>query len=267
MSTPDLRIEIVDGVGVVSFNRPHRHNAITDALFDAMCLALRDYLGNHSVRCVLIRGEGPSFCSGRDKAELGKRANGEDDFTFVREHQRIRLEVLESPKPVVAAVQGAALGGGFEVALSADIRIIAEDAFFGLPEVSLGLVPDTGGTQLLPALVGPARAKYLVLSGARIDARTAYLWGLAEEVVPVEQLHSRAMALCRKLATQPNLAISISKMLVNQASAGDIRNGLGQELLAQTALFSSPEYLSIKEEALRTRKGTPGHTHAERDGQ
>ncbi|MGO9158820.1 enoyl-CoA hydratase/isomerase family protein [Mycobacterium sp.] len=265
MITAELKTDLVDGVGVVSLNRPHRHNAITDALFDEMCAALRGYLGDPAVRCLLIRGEGPSFCSGRDTAELGKRAVGEDDFTFVSEHQRIRLEVLESPKPVVAAVQGAALGGGFEIALSADMRIIAEDAAFGLPEVGLGLVPDTGGTQLLPALVGPARAKYLVLGGVRIDARTAFAWGLAEEVVPVDQLYDRALALCRHLAAQPRLAMSMGKMLVNQATAGDIRNGLGQELLAQTALFRSEEYLSIKESALRRRK-TSGDNAPGSDG-
>ncbi len=266
MTTAELKTELVDGVGVVSFNRPHRHNAVTDALFDEMCCALRGYLNDRSVRCVLIRGEGRSFCSGRDKAELGKRADGEDDFTFVREHQQIRLEVLESTKPVVAAVQGAALGGGFEIALSADMRIIAEDAIFGLPEVGLGLVPDTGGTQLLPALVGPARAKYLVLSGARIDARTAYAWGLAEEVVPVDELYDRAMTLCRQLAAQPRLALSMGKMLVNQATAGDIRNGLGQELLAQTALFNSEEYLGIKEKALRQRRNAPSDNASESNG-
>jgi enoyl-CoA hydratase len=266
MTTAELKTEIVDGVGVVSFNRPHRHNAVTDALFDEMCAALRGYLDDPSVRCVLIRGEGPSFCSGRDRAELGRRANGEDDFTFVQEHQRIRLEALESTKPVVAAVQGAALGGGFEIALSADIRIIADDAFFGLPEVGLGLVPDTGGTQLLPALVGPARAKYLVLSGARIDAQTAYAWGLAEEVVPVEQLRGRAMALCRQLAAQPTLAMQMGKMLVNQASAGDIRNGIRQELLAQTALFSSQDYLRIRDNALREHRRAVAPTKAQSDG-
>ena len=251
MTTADLKTEVVEGVGIVSLNRPHRHNAITDALFEEFCSAVRGYLNDPSVRCLLLRGEGRSFCSGRDKAELGKRAAGQDDFTFVRAHQQIRLEMLESPMPVVAAVQGAALGGGFELALSADMRIVSEDAFFGLPEVGLGLVPDTGGTQLLPALVGPARAKYLVLSGSRIDARTAVDWGLAEEIVPVEDLHDSAMALCRQVATQPKLAVSMAKMLLNQATAGSIRNGIGQELLAQTALFSSKEYLDIKQDALR----------------
>lgn len=255
MTDDELQTGIVDGVGVVSLNRPHRHNAVTDALFEAMRAALRSHLANGDVRCLLIRGEGPSFCSGRDTAELGLRAAGEDDFTFVREHQRVRLEVMESTKPVVAAVQGAALGGGFEMALSADIRIIAENAIFGLPEVGLGLVPDTGGTQLLPALVGPARAKYLVLSGNRIDAQTAYVWGLAEEIVAVDDLRDRAMALCRQLAAQPVLATQMAKILVNQAAMGDVRNGIQQELLAQTALFSSGEYQDRKAQARsRTQK-------------
>ncbi|AEF37812.1 enoyl-CoA hydratase EchA8 [Mycolicibacter sinensis] len=254
MTTAELKTEVVDGVGVLSFNRPHRHNAINDALFEDMCTVLRSYLHDPTVRCVLLRGEGPSFCSGRDTAELGQRANGEDDFTFVREHQRIRLEVLESPTPVVAAVQGAAIGGGFEIALSADIRILAENAVLGLPEVGLGLIPDTGGTQLLPALVGPSRAKYLVLSGARIGARTAYQWGLAEEIVPVDELQDRAMEFSRQIAAQPKLAMSIAKLLVNQASAGAIRNGIGQELIAQTALFTSEEYLDIKRNAPQQRE-------------
>ncbi len=254
MTTAELKSEIVDGVGVISLNRPHRHNAITDSLFEELSAVLRQQLDDQSIRCVLLRGEGRSFCSGRDTAELGRRADGQDDFTFVRGHQRLRLDALESTKPIVAAAQGAVLGGGFEIALSADIRIIAEDAFFGLPEVGLGLVPDTGGTQILPALVGPARAKYLVLSGAHIDAATAYAWGLAEEIVPADQLTQRAMQFCLELAAQPVLAMSMGKLLVNQASAGSIRNGITQELLAQTALFSSSEYQQLKERHLRARR-------------
>lgn len=254
MTATELKTENIAGVGVVTLNRPHRHNAITDSLFEQMRAAVYQTLDDPAVRCVLLRGEGPSFCSGRDTAELGQRVDGKDDFTFVREHQRLRLDMLESPKPIVAAVQGAAIGGGFEIALSADIRIIADNAVFALPEVGLGLVPDTGGTQILPALIGPARAKYLVLSGARIDAATAYAWGLAEEVVPAAHLTERAMQLCQRLAAQPVLAMSMGKLLVNQASAGAIRNGFGQELLAQTALFSSEEYHQIKNRASQARR-------------
>ena len=254
MSGAELTTEVVGGVGVVSLNRPHRHNAITDALYEALSTTVRRYLDDPAVACLLLRGEGPSFCSGRDTAELGLRANDEDDFAFVRAHQRLRLDMLEATKPVVAAVQGAALGGGFELALGADIRIIADNAVFGLPEVELGLVPDTGGTQILPALIGPARAKYLVLSGARIDANTAYTWGLAEEVVPVATLGDRAMQLCRLLAGRPTLAMSMGKILVSQSTAAAIRTGIGQELLAQTALFGSADYLRIKQQAMRAKQ-------------
>jgi enoyl-CoA hydratase len=247
MPNAELKTEIIDGVGVVSLNRPHRHNAVTDELYEELCDALRTFLSDNDVRCVLLRGEGASFCSGRDTAQLGQRTSGQDDFTFVLGHQRSRVEVIESRKPVVAAVQGYSLGGGFEMALSADIRIIADDAVFGLPEVGLGLVPDTGGTQLLPALVGPSRAKYLVMSGERIDAATAYDWGLAEEVVPAETLHERALEFCRRLAAQPVMAMSMAKILVNQSTVGQVRNGIAQELLAQTALFTSDEYLEIKQ--------------------
>jgi enoyl-CoA hydratase/carnithine racemase len=248
VTAAEMTVEIADGVGVLTLNRPHRHNAINDALFDGLRAALHDLIEDDGVRCILLRGEGPSFCSGRDTAELGKRAHGEDDFTFVRKQQQIRLQALESPKPIVAAVQGAAVGGGFELALLSDMRIIADDAFFQMPETRFGLVPDTGGTQLLPALIGPARAKYLVLTGARIDAATAHAWGLAEQLVPVSELSKHAMALCQQLAEQPVLATSMGKMLVNQASAGAIRRGIGQELLAQTALFSSHDYRRMSED-------------------
>jgi enoyl-CoA hydratase/carnithine racemase len=255
MTTMEVNAHHVDGVGVVSLSRPHRHNAVSDRLFDQLQTALRTYFDHSGVRCILLRGEGPSFCSGRDTAELGRRPPGQDDYTFVRAHQQLRLEMLACRKPIVAAVQGAALGGGFEIALSADVRIIADNAVFGLPEVSFGLTPDTGGTQILPALVGPARAKYLVLSGARIDAATAYEWGLAEEVVPVDNLDDRAVELCRQLAAQPALAVAMGKALVDQSTAGIIRNGIGQELIAQTALFGSQDYRRIRQSVLDGQEG------------
>ncbi|MDT5170912.1 MAG: hypothetical protein QOD02_4249 [Mycobacterium sp.] len=252
MMTSELKSEIVGAVGIISLNRPHRHNAITDSLHDELTNAFANFIDDPAVGCILIRGEGPSFCSGRDTSQLGRRAPDVDDFSFVLAHQRARLDVLASRKPVVAAIHGFALGGGLEIALSADIRLIAEDAIVGLPEIGLGLVPDTGGTQVLPALVGPARAKYLVMSGERIDGRTAYRWGLAEEIMPAENLHERAMDLCRRLAAQPILAMAMAKILVNQSSAADIRNGFGAELLAQTALFSLADRRNIVDQTEAT---------------
>lgn len=163
---------------------------------------------------------------------------------------------VEAPKPVIAAVQGYALGGGFEIALSADIRVAATDAVFALPEIRYGLLPDTGGTQLLTHLVGPARAKYLVLSGNRIDARTALDWGIVDFVVEPGELQSFAHDLAARIAAHDPLPLSLGKQLVDQAHATSFRTGLRQELVAQTALFSSPDYRARKAAANESGKET-----------
>ena len=238
----------VGGVGVVSFNRPARHNAIDDALSDAWRAAVLDALTDDRVHCLLLCGEGPSFCSGRDVAQLGHRAEGESDVAFVARAQEVRRAVLEAPKPVVAAVQGYALGGGFETALSADMRIAAEDAQFAFPEVGFGLVADTGGTQLLTPLIGPSRAKYLLMTGARIDAAQALAWGVVDWVVPAAELREAALELARRLAAAPPTAVAFAKQLVDQAWAGSIRNGMRQEVVAQAALFASDDYRRLKEQ-------------------
>jgi enoyl-CoA hydratase/carnithine racemase len=237
---------LVDGVGVVSFNRPERHNALNDELGQSWRTAVVDALESPSVRCILLCGEGPSFCSGRDTAVLGHRAGGESDLTFVARAQEIRIALLESPKPVVAAVQGHALGGGFETALGADMRIAGDDAVFGFPEVGFGLVADTGGTQLLTPLIGPSRAKYLLMTGARIDAAQALAWGAVDWVVPAAELRDAALELARRLAAAPATAVGIAKQLVDQAWMGSIRNGMRQEVVAQATLFASDDYQQLK---------------------
>jgi enoyl-CoA hydratase/carnithine racemase len=164
---------------------------------------------------------------------------------------------LAIPKPVVAAVSGYALGGAFEIALSADMRIASSDATFGFPEIRFGLVADTGGTQLLTPLIGPARAKYLLLSGERIGADTALGWGIVDWVVDVADLDEAALALAGKLACAPPQAAAMTKQLVDQAWSGAIRNGIGQELIAQVALFAGEEHRFAKAahlEQLRTRR-------------
>lgn len=245
-----VRHELLDGVAVVSFNQPTRHNALSDALIDRWCEVVRAAIADPAVRCILLRGEGPSFSSGRDTDELGQRTEGESDMEFIRRAQQIRLETLDAPKPVVAAVRGYVLGGAFEIALSADMRIAATDAVFAFPEIRFGLVADTGGTQLLTPLIGPSKAKYLLLSGDRVDAATAYGWGIVDWLVEPEELDAAALDLARRLAAAPPRAAAAAKQLVDQAWAGSIRNGIGQELLAQVALFSADEHQTTKAEHL-----------------
>jgi enoyl-CoA hydratase/carnithine racemase len=246
MAAEVVLASVVDGVGVVSFNRPARHNAIDDELGREWRAAVAEALVDDAVRCLLLCGEGPSFCSGRDTAQLGTRAGGESDVAFVAHAQEVRIAIMESPKPVVAAVQGYALGGGFETALGADMRVASDDAVFGFPEINFGLMADTGGTQLLTPLIGPARAKYLLMTGARIDAALALSWGVVDWVVPTPELRETALELAAKLAAAPPTAVAFAKQLVDQAWAGSIRNGMRQEVVAQAALFASDDYLRIK---------------------
>ena len=246
MATDVVLSSVIDGIGVVSFNRPARHNAVDDELGREWRSAVMHALDDDAVRCVLLCGEGRSFCSGRDTAQLGQRAGGESDVAFVAHAQEIRVAILASPKPVVAAVQGYALGGGFETALSADMRIAADDAVFAFPEIGFGLVADTGGTQLLTPLIGPARAKYLLMTGSRIDAAQALAWGVVDWVVAPGELRTAALELAARLAAAPPTAAAFAKQLVDQAWAGSIRNGMRQEVVAQAALFASDDYQRLK---------------------
>jgi enoyl-CoA hydratase/carnithine racemase len=237
-----VRLEVVDGVAVVSLNRPEKHNAFNDELYTAWREAMEWAAGSDTVRAVLLRGEGRSFSSGRDTSELGQRAGGESDFAFVRHHQEARLHDLGIPKPVVAALKGAVIGGAFEVALAADIRIASTDIKMGFPEIRYGLLPDTGGTAFATILAGPSRAKLLVMSGELIDAQQALTWGLVDRVVEPADLDDAALTLARRLAAGPPLALAMAKQLIDDVWSATVRSGLRSELLAQSALFASEDY-------------------------
>ncbi len=244
--TAPIRIERDDQVGVLTLDRPERHNAFDDEMAEAYADAMDELIADDGVRCILMRAEGKSFCSGRDVADLGRRARQESDFSFVRRHQDYRLRHLDAPKPIVAAVQGYALGRGMEMALSADIRISATDAQFALPEILYGILPDTGGTQTLTALVGGARAKYMVMTGRQIDARTALAWGLVDFLAEPPRLDAEARALAKEIAAKPPIALAMAKQLIDQLDGDRIRRGVRGELLAQTALFRTEDYAEAR---------------------
>lgn len=245
-----------DGVGVISLNRPGKHNAIDDALYEAWRDAVDWAIESPEVRAVLVRGEGPSFSSGRDTTALGHRPTGQSDYQFVRHHQETRLRSLECPKPMVAALKGAVLGGALEAALGADIRVAATDIRLGFPEIGYGIMTDTGGAPLTTILAGPSRAKYLILTGQLIGADQALAWGLVDQVVPPEQLDDTALALARRLAAGPPLAMAMAKQVIDSVWVGAVRTSIRAELLAQSALFRSDDYQearAAREEERRPR--------------
>jgi enoyl-CoA hydratase/carnithine racemase len=244
MST--IERSVAAGVGTLSLNRPHRHNAVDDELYEELQEVWAQLQADPAVRVVLLRGNGPSFCSGRDTAQLGERVAGESDLSFVRRHQQTRIDQLASPKPVVAALRGAVLGGGLEMALAADIRIASTDVRMAFPEIRYGLMSDTGGSGLATMLAGPSRAKLLLMTGRRIAAGQALQWGLVDEVVPPEDLDDTAAALAVEIADKPAEALAMIKATVDGMWQGQLHAALRSELLAQVALFGGEDYRARK---------------------
>ncbi|GAB2982088.1 enoyl-CoA hydratase/isomerase family protein [Amycolatopsis acidiphila] len=242
----NVTLVVADGVGTISLNRPHRHNAIDDDTHEELEQAWQRAAADDAARVIVLRGEGPSFCSGRDTAQLGERVAGESDLAFVRRHQRARIAQLDSPKPVIAAVRGYALGGGLEMALAADIRIGATDVRMAFPEIRYGLMTDTGGSPLATLLAGPSRAKWLLMTGRQIDATVALGWGLLDEVVAPEELDGRVAELAREIAGKPPGALAMIKQTVDGMGRGPLRAALDAELLGQVALFAGADYQERK---------------------
>ncbi|MCW1383634.1 enoyl-CoA hydratase/isomerase family protein [Novosphingobium sp. KCTC 2891] len=252
--TEKVLYEVDQGVGIITLNRPDVHNAMDDETAALYKQAVHAALDDPAVRAILLRGAGKSFCSGRDTTVLGHRARDESDYHFVLRHQQSRLEVLDSPKPFIAALKGAVIGGGCEIALSCDIRVCSTDLKMALPEIHYGILPDTGGTQLLTTLIGPARTKYMVMTGERIDAQTAMEWGAVDFVVAPDDLDAKALDVARKIAAKPPICLAMAKTMIDQAHAGAVRNGIAQELLAQTALFKTEDYIEARAAIREKRK-------------
>jgi enoyl-CoA hydratase/carnithine racemase len=251
---PTVLYEVAEGVATISLNRPHRHNAMDDetaALLHECIVRARD---DGTARVVLLRGEGPSFCSGRDTASLGVRKTGLSDFEHLSRSLQRKLAVLDLQKPVVAAVRGHAVGGGFELALKCDIRVVAEDARLSLPEIDWGILTDGGGSVVTTALAGPGRAKYLLMSGDPIDGRTAYEWGLADLVTCADEVDEVARGLARKLAAKPPVNLALAKQLVDGVYGEIVRSGLRNEMVALTAVYKTEDY---QEARAARREGRP----------
>jgi enoyl-CoA hydratase/carnithine racemase len=246
--------EKTDGVAVVSYNRPEKHNAMNNEMGAQVREAMHWALHDPNTRVVVLRGEGKSFSSGRDITQLGGRPGGESHYDWVRESQEVRFEMMASKKIFIAAMKGYSLGGAFEVCLTCDIRIAADDTQMSLPEITYGILPDTGGTQLLTAIVGPGIAKELVLTGRRFTAAEALSWGVVNRVVPAAELDDTVMTLARQIAANAPLALALGKQLIDSVWADQVHRGLRSEVLAQAVLFGSEDYVEAR--AAR-REGRP----------
>ena len=230
VTTDVKRVEINDGVALVTLTRPHVMNSLNIQLRTEIMEFAHDLDADPNVGAVVITGEGDkAFCAGADLKERGKRTTEElyNERRFFR--SRWVNAVANMAKPTIAAINGYCLGGGLELALQCDLRIASENAKFGLPEVTLGFLPGAGGTQRLPRAVGLQRAKELILTGRRFDAKEALSLGIVLRVVPFAELLPAAMEIARSIAKHPRMSVIQAKVALNASQETMLSGGLQAE--------------------------------------
>ena len=234
-----VRTDVSESIATLTIDRPEVKNALDLETVQQIREALRQFEAHESVGAVIITGGGESaFVSGADINAI--RARGRDD-ALAAINSSLFSEIERFPRPTIAAINGYALGGGCELALACDIRICADTAKFGQPELGLGIIPGAGATQRLPRIVGMGRAKHLILTGDTIDARQALEWGLVTAVMPAGQLQIRARELAKKILRQGPLAARLAKLALNASARVDLDSGLLIETLAQGLCYSSED--------------------------
>ncbi len=249
-----VKLEINGGIGTIRLDRPPM-NPLNTQVQEELRAAAHSATADDEIKAVIVYGGPKVFAAGADIAE----------FTSVSyQEMAVRAGALSSafdsvariPKPVVAAITGYALGGGCELALACDWRVVADDAKLGQPEIKLGIIPGAGGTQRLARLIGPARAKDLIFSGRMVDAEEALRIGLADRVAPAADVYPTAVALVQPYVTGPSLALRAAKLAVDGGLNMDLASGLALESQLFAGLFATADKAEGTAAFIEKRKPT-----------
>ena len=227
------------GIRLLTLNRPDARNALSTSLLTGIAVALDSVREDDAVRCVVITGGDTVFSAGADIKELAKRTSA---AAIVDVRPNLWDRIRKFPKPLIAAVNGYALGGGCELAMLCDITVAGAGAAFGQPEVNLGILPAAGGTQRLVRLAGRQLAMKWVMTGTHIEAREARAAGVVAEVVADDQTLERALALAEVIAEKPPLAVRLAKEVLNAAQDAPLEAGLALEHKACAALLATADF-------------------------
>ncbi len=226
MNYTNILLEISENIATITINRPKKLNALNETVKTELADALEQLDANADVRVVIITGAGgKAFIAGDDVAEFAERSRA-----GFKPLQDITLKLEYLKKPVIAAINGYALGGGTEIAISCDFRIASTNAKLGVPEITLGIIPGAGGTQRLPKLLGKSKALELIMTGEFIDAKTAKEIGLVDYVVAPDEFISFTRTFAQKLVAKGALALQYAKEAVNYSISHSIEDGLEKEL-------------------------------------
>ncbi|MHC1567797.1 MAG: enoyl-CoA hydratase-related protein [Candidatus Syntropharchaeia archaeon] len=237
MEFENIIYEKKEGIAKITLNRPKALNALNLDIITEIKEAIEDAKNDDNVKVVIITGAGRAFAAGADIKWMVDKDALEIRDKYIKFGRDVLREIELLEKPVIAMINGIALGGGNELAMACDIRIASEKAIFGQPEVNLGIIPGYGGTQRLPRLVGKGKAKELVLTGDSIDANEAYRIGLVDKVVPPEELENTVMEMVKKIMSKGPIAIKAALSAINRGMEMDLESGLSYETEMEILCF------------------------------
>ena len=242
-----------DNIGIITLNRPKVLNATNSELLKELAELLDEISGDDKVRALILTGGEKVFVAGGDIQFMSQAAPLEME-EFIALGHKVYDRIANFNKPVIAAIFGMALGGGCELALACDIRIAADNAKFGQPEINLGIIPGAGGTQRLSRVVGPGWANYLIMTGRIIKADLALKIGLVTEILPAEQLMTRARELALELAAKSPVAMRLAKSCINNGANSSLSSGLLYEQKVWALLFATEDQKEGMNAFLEKRK-------------
>jgi len=246
--------EKAEGIATITINRPQVLNALNPDTVQEISARLDDTMKDEKIYVVIITGSGDrAFSAGAD-LNIMQGINASKAREFSKGGQEVFEKVETFDKPVIAAINGFALGGGLELAMACDLRIASENARMGQPEINVGLIPGWGGTQRLPRYVGKAIAKELIFTGKMIDAKTAERYGLVNAVVPPDQLKTTAIALAKELMKKPHIGIKLAKELVNSSTETNPRTGMAHEAESFGVISQTEEFKEGVKTFIETKK-------------
>jgi len=254
MAYEAIRYELTDGIATITLNRPTVHNAMNEKMREELTACFGELAQSAEARVIVVTGAGErAFSAGADIREF-VTPQVPVKFRDARRRVDFRAAMDRCGQPIIAAINGFALGGGLELALACDIRIAGEDSLLGLTEVNLAIIPGGGGTQRLPRLVGRGKALEMILTGARIDGREALRIGLVERVVPTAEVHAAAQALAKMLTDRAPIAMRYAKEAVVKGLGMSLEDGLRLENDLATLLRTTEDRIEGAKAFLEKRK-------------
>ncbi len=243
MPESKIELEIEGALAIIRLNRPEVLNALDQQMWTSLVETVRVIANRSDVKVCIITGVGRGFCVGADLKETAWREETQEESRrrIERNQQQLTREMLAVPIPIIAAINGYALGGGVEIALAADLRIASSDSRFGFPETTIGRFISGGASLLLPRIVGIPWAKRLIYTGEHIGANHAKMIGLVEEVVDADKLEKRSVELALQISNNAPISITLAKRILNRVSIGDIETALAFETEGLLATYSTAD--------------------------